>query len=165
VGCVLDWLRQIGEGAVHNVPHTIYQRLKIRVHVKIRRSQIILYILISNCTTFFDPFSAIIKYCSLRNITIVHWTCQHKIDTQFFRVLFTLKSRFPPTHAVSKPKLCEMVYYNIYCYNNYQCCCLQLLIVMFTYTYILHHYITPHCKYDTVHVNVFSWSTSHTRKN
>jgi hypothetical protein len=98
-------------------------------------------------------FSAIIT--SLRNITTVPWTCQHTNYIPLFTVTFTSNSRYTAICAVSKLKLCELVYCNIYCYNNYQYCCLQLHIVLFIYTPTLHHYVTIHFKYSRFHGNVF----------
>ena len=79
--CVLDWLQQTGESASHNVALKITIGLKL----KIRPSQISLCNLIVKYTTFFYPILIIIiKYCSLRNISAVQWTCQHKHDIPLF---------------------------------------------------------------------------------
>jgi hypothetical protein len=59
------------------------------------------------------------------------------------------------TGLFCEQKLCEILYCNIYCYNNCQQPYIQLYIAMFIYTAILHYYVTIHYKCDTVHVYVF----------
>ena len=111
VGCGLsvglitaDW-----RGPVHNVAHKIIKGLKYKTFFhksacKIHRK----FYFVST------QFSAIIKYCSLRNITIFQGRCQHKNYISLFTVTFTLYTRYPTTWSVWKPIFCEIFYYNIY---------------------------------------------------
>jgi hypothetical protein len=76
------------------------------------------------------------------------WTCQHTNYIPLFTVTFISNSRYTAIYAERKPKFCAIVFYNIYCYNNYQTCSLQLHIVLLIYTATLYHYVTIHYKYS-----------------
>ena len=55
-------------------------------------------------------FSAIIKYFSLRIVTTIQWTCQHKMISLSVPVPFTLNSRYTAICAVSKTIFFAIVY-------------------------------------------------------
>ena len=142
---VLGSLQQTGEGAVHNVAHTVNKGLKY----KIRNSQIALYNLIANFTLFVPYFRPSPSTGDWDILQLFYTHVNIQIIAHSLQVSFQLNSRYPPNCAVSKSN-CAIIYYYIYCYSNYQYCCLQLHIVMCKYTSTLHHYVTLHYKHDTV---------------
>jgi hypothetical protein len=90
VDWVLDWLQRTGEGGVHNVAYKITKGLKCKIRLprmNLCNSFKIDYVLLPH----FRPSSNIL----LRNITTVHWTCQHTNYIPLFTVTFTRNSRYP----------------------------------------------------------------------
>jgi hypothetical protein len=120
---------------LHNVAHNITKGSKYKIHLsKINRRNLILYFI-----ACFGPILGHFKYCSLRNNTIIQRTFQLTNYTAFFRSFVHINSRFPPTWAVSKPKVCKIFYINIYYYNIYQHSCINLHIVLFIFASILRY--------------------------
>ena len=90
VDWVLDWLQQIGEGAVHNVGHKITKGLKYKIPLP----QMNLCNFIYNWLRVSAPFSSTIKDRLLRNIITLQWTCQHTTDNPIFTSTVHIKQRF-----------------------------------------------------------------------